>query len=51
MQIKLITPDEKLSKELLNLFNEEFVNDRRNFFRESSRAGREFIQTEVLKSC
>ena len=47
MQIKLITPDEKLSKELLNLFNEEFVNDRRNFFRESSRAGREFIQTEV----
>ena len=47
MQIKLITPDEKLSKDLLNLFNEEFVNDRRNFFRESSRAGREFIQTEV----
>ena len=46
MQIKLITPDEKLSKELLNLFNENLLMTE-EIFRESSRAGREFIQTEV----
>ena len=47
MIINLTSKNKRLSKDLLALLNEEFINDRKNFFSESSAAGRRFIQGEI----
>ena len=39
----------ELTKDLLILLNEEFVNDRKNFFRESSRAGKNLFNQKFLE--
>ena len=49
MKIDFISNNEKLTKELLNFFNTEFIEDRKNFFSESSAAGKKFIQSEIPK--
>ena len=47
MSIKLISEDKELSQYLLNILNEEYINDRKNFIRQSSTAGRNFISQEI----
>ena len=49
MKINFISNNEKLTKDLLDLFNKEFIEDRKNFFSESSAAGKKFIQSEIPK--
>ncbi len=49
MKINFISYNEKLTKDLLDLFNREFIEDRKNFFSESSAAGKKFIQSEIPK--
>ena len=49
MKISFISNNEKLTKNLLDLFNREFIEDRKNFFSESSAAGKKFIQSEIPK--
>tara|TARA_B100002019_G_scaffold121223_1_gene104184 strand:+ start:4852 stop:6759 length:1908 start_codon:yes stop_codon:yes gene_type:complete len=49
MKINFISNNEKLTKDLLDLFNKEFIDDRKNFFSESSAAGKKFIQSEIPK--
>ena len=48
MKINFISNNEKLTKDLLDLFNKEFIEDRK-FFSESSAAGKKFIQSEIPK--
>ena len=45
--ISFTSSDKALSEYFLNLLNEEFINDRKNFARESSTAGRRFINKEI----
>lgn len=47
--ISFKSTDRKLSSDLLNQFNTEFIKDRENFAKESSVAGREFIKQEIPK--
>ena len=42
--IKLISDNAELNPILLNLLNSEFINDRRNFIKQSSAAGKNFVQ-------
>ena len=45
--IKLISDNAELNPILLNLLNSEFINDRRNFIKQSSAAGKNFVQKEI----
>ena len=45
--IKFLSSDKTLSSVFLNLLNEEFIEDRRNFIKESSAAGRDFVSKEI----
>ena len=47
MNINFVSNNESLAKDLLDLLNQEFINDRKNFFSESTAAGRKFIQAEI----
>lgn len=49
MRINFISKNKNLTKDLLDFFNQEFINDRKNFFSESSAAGKKFIQSEIPK--
>ena len=49
MKISFVSDNKNLTKDLLDLFNQEFINDRKNFFSESSAAGKKFIQSEIPK--
>ncbi len=49
LQINFTFNDKNLTKDLLDLFNQEFIEDRKNFFSESSAAGKKFIQAEIPK--
>ena len=48
MKINFISNNEKLTKDLLDLFNKEFIEDEK-IFSESSAAGKKFIQSEILR--
>ncbi len=41
--------DQILTQEILRLLNQEYINDRRDFRKRSSAAGREFIKSEIPK--
>ena len=45
--IKLISDNAELNPILLNLLNSEFIKDRRNFIKQSSAAGKNFVQKEI----
>ncbi|MDC3019214.1 hypothetical protein OA081_01870 [Gammaproteobacteria bacterium] len=47
IKINYVSPNKELSPVLLNLLNEEFIQDRKNFIKQSSSAGREFIKQEI----
>lgn len=47
MEINYVNSNKALTEDLLNLLNKEFIDDRRNFIRQSSSAGRKFIQNEI----
>ena len=47
--ISFKSTNRKLSSDLLNQFNAEFIKDRENFVKESSVAGRNFIKKEIPK--
>ena len=47
MNISLTLDDRKLSSSLLNLLNIEYINDRKNFIKQSSAAGILFIKEEI----
>ncbi len=47
MAIDLTTNDIDLSRIFLNLLNEEFIKDRKDFIKQSSAAGKIFIQKEI----
>ncbi len=47
--ISFKSTNRKLSSDLLNQFNAEFIKDRENFVKESSVAGRKFIKREIPK--
>ncbi len=47
--ISFKSTNRKLSSDLLNQFNAEFIKDRENFAKESSIAGRKFIKKEIPK--
>ena len=47
MQISLISDDKEFTRNFLDALNSEFISDRRDFIKESSSAGRKFIQTEI----
>ena len=47
MEINYVNTNRTLTKDLLDLLNEEFINDRRDFIKQSSSAGRKFIQSEI----
>jgi tyrosine-protein kinase Etk/Wzc len=47
MNISFVNNNEDLAKDILENLNQEFMNDRKNFFSESSAAGRKFIQSEI----
>ena len=49
IKIDFISNNKKLTKDLLDFFNTEFIEDRKNFFSESSAAGKKFIQSEIPK--
>ena len=49
MKINFVSDNKNLTRELLDLLNQEFINDRKNFFSESSAAGKKFIQSEIPK--
>ena len=49
LSISYRSSSSELSEDLLNQFNTEFINDRKNFQKESSAAGREFIRKEIPK--
>ena len=41
--------DQILTQEILRLLNQEYINDRRDFRKRSTAAGREFIKSEITK--
>ena len=45
--ISFVSDDKELSSHFLGLLNEEFIRDRRNFIKQSSTAGKEFISQEI----
>ena len=47
INISYVSSDPILSEKLLNLLNEEFILDRKNFIKQSSSAGRQFIRQEI----
>ena len=47
LTISFTSQNKELSKDLLNMLNKEFINDRRNFAKQSSTAGRKFINQEI----
>ena len=47
INISYVSSDKDLSKILLNRLNKEYIEDRKNFVKQSSSAGREFIQKEI----
>ena len=47
MEINYVNSNKALTKDLLDLLNKEFIDDRRDFIRQSSSAGRKFIQNEI----
>lgn len=47
INISYVSSDPILSENLLNLLNEEFILDRKNFIKQSSAAGRQFIRQEI----
>jgi len=49
MKINFVSDNRNLTKDLLDLLNQEFIDDRKNFFSESSAAGKKFIQSEIPK--
>ena len=49
MRINFVSDNKNLTKDLLDLLNQEFIDDRKNFFSESSAAGKKFIQSEIPK--
>ena len=47
INISFISENKKFSSIFLNILNEEFIKDRKEFIRQSSRAGRNFINQEI----
>ena len=47
INISYVSSNPILSEKLLNLLNEEFILDRKNFIKQSSSAGRQFIRQEI----
>ena len=47
VSISFTYTDKELTPIILNFLNEEFIKDRRNFIRQSSTAGKNFIQQEI----
>ena len=47
LEISFVSDNKELSTILLNYLNVEFIEDRKDFVKQSSRAGRTFIQSEV----
>ena len=47
INISYVSSNPSLSEKLLNLLNEEFILDRKNFIKQSSSAGRQFIRQEI----
>ena len=47
MEINYINTNRILTRDLLDHLNEEFINDRRDFIKQSTSAGRKFIQSEI----
>ena len=47
VSISFTYTDKELTPIILNFLNEEFIKDRRNFIRQSSAAGKNFIQQEI----
>ena len=47
MSVSFISADKQLSRYLLNLLNEEYIKDRKNFIKQSSTAGRNFVNEEI----
>ena len=45
--IKFLSNDKNLSSLLLDHLNNEFIEDRKNFIKESSAAGKSFVQSEI----
>ena len=45
--INYVSDNQKLTEVLLNLLNEEFIEDRKNFVKQSSSAGKNFIKQEI----
>ena len=45
--INYVSDNQKLTEVLLNLLNEEFIKDRKNFVKQSSSAGKNFIKQEI----
>lgn len=47
INISYVSDNPELSEKLLNLLNEEFISDRKNFIKQSSSAGKQFIRQEI----
>ena len=47
MTINFVSNNKKLSSEIINQLNKEFIKDRKDFVKQSSTAGRVFIQNEI----
>ncbi len=47
LSINFISDDKELSSLVLNQLNKEFIKDRRDFIKQSSAAGKNFIQKEI----
>lgn len=47
INISYVSDNPELSEKLLNLLNEEFILDRKNFIKQSSSAGKQFIRQEI----
>ena len=47
LSIRYVSEDPDLSSFLLNSLNQEFIKDRRDFIKQSSAAGKDFIQQEI----
>ena len=45
--INFVSDDQELNPVILNLLNKEFIKDRRDFIKQSSAAGKNFIQKEI----
>ncbi len=47
MSVSFVSADKQLSQYLLDLLNEEYIKDRKNFIKQSSTAGRNFVSQEI----